>query len=471
MTKVLNETDALNFILTQHGLNRVTEALENPNVTLNISKIKVGDANFEYYEPTENQPDLIHPINGGEFYIIEKELLEDNLTVSFHAVIPETFQNVEIREVGIYETIDNVDYLFAVSTQQPLLKPLIDLNYLISVDYYAFLKVQNLSEIYDQIILNPDNQMVTEKNLENLMSTILFTENNLMNQINGNTKIIGLNRAQQLYLNILENRKNFGYYSIETNYSSLLSSLNNENEIFSYWVFNYPNRTSSNASVVDIGPQNRNLSTNANINLYPCVYNGVTPMLTFDSSSYFLLNSSLSFLNEEGTDDISFSIGFTVSPLSLDTDRTILAQSDYTSSNPINVFEITEKTNGSFQIKLFTDSSNYLTFTSGEKVIPSTPHSLFFSYNTESKTVEAYLNGDNISITKTITGSYTHMNPSTSIPTSSYITSSSGAIINGINSTIGTITVVKSLLNAEKLRALSLNLSASIGNNPCIKKS
>ena len=198
MAQVINSTDYLTFILTQYGLNRVGEALANPNEDLNISKIKVGDANFTYYEPTETQTELVHLIPDGEFYIIEKELLEDNLTVSFHAIFPETFQNAEIREVGIYETIDGVDYLFAVSTQQPLLKPYMDLNYLVSVDYYAFLKAQNLAEVYDQIVLNPDNQLVSGEDLENLMSTILFTEDNLMDQIHDNTKILGLNRVQQL---------------------------------------------------------------------------------------------------------------------------------------------------------------------------------------------------------------------------------------------------------------------------------
>ena len=186
MAQVINSTDYLTFILTQYGLNRVGEALANPNEDLNISKIKVGDANFTYYEPTEAQTELVHLIPDGEFYIIKKELLEDNLTVSFHAIFPETFQNAEIREVWIYETIDGVDYLFAVSTQQPLLKPYMDLNYLISVDYYAFLKAQNLAEVYDQIVLNPDNQLVSGEDLENLMSTILFTGDNLMDQIHDN---------------------------------------------------------------------------------------------------------------------------------------------------------------------------------------------------------------------------------------------------------------------------------------------
>ena len=42
MAQVINSTDYLTFILTQYGLNRVGEALANPNEDLNISKIKVG---------------------------------------------------------------------------------------------------------------------------------------------------------------------------------------------------------------------------------------------------------------------------------------------------------------------------------------------------------------------------------------------------------------------------------------------
>ena len=412
MAQVLNTTDELTFILTQYGLNRIAEAIADPNEELNLSKIKVGDANFEYYTPTETQTALVNPIPNGEFYIVEKALLEDNLTVSLHAVFPESFQNAEIREVGVYETIDGVDYLFAISTQQPLLKPYMDLEYFISVDYYAFLKSANLADVYEQIVLNPDNQLVTEEDLENLMSTILFTENNLMEQINGNTRIIGLNRAQQLYEKIEENRRDFGYYAAYNNYSTILDYIDAE-KVFGYWIFNYPRRTSPSASIIDIGLGGRNFSTNANVNSYNRVYNGIMPMLQFNSPNYYFLNEEMAFLNETKTADISFTMGFAVEPLSTVGDRTLLARSNYATNS--HVFEVTEKADNSLEIKLFTDSSNYITFTSDENVIPNAPHSLVFTYDTSATLITAFVAGHKVELTKAETGTYTCMNstPST----------------------------------------------------------
>ena len=294
MAQVINSIDDLTFILTQYGLNRISEVLANPNEDLNISKIKVGDANFTYYEPIETQTELVHLIPDGEFYIVEKKLLEDNLTISFHAILPETFQNAEIREVGIYETIDGIDYLFAISTQQPLLKPYIDLNYLISIDYYAFLKAQNLAEVYDQIVLNPDNQLVSGEDLENLMSTILFTEENLMDQIHDNTRILGLNRVQQLQEKMDKDKSDFGYVASYNNYVTLLDYLDSSSEVLGYWLFNYPRRISPSASIVDIGPNGYNFSTNTVSNSYPRIFNGIMPMLSFNKG-YFYLEDLIEF--------------------------------------------------------------------------------------------------------------------------------------------------------------------------------
>lgn len=289
MTRVVNDTDKLTYILTSYGLARVAEALADSTVNIMLSYIKIGDANFEYYTPTEDQTDLINPINNGSFPIIDKDLLEDGLTTSFHSVFPENISNCEIREVGIYETVDGKDYLFAISTQQPLLKPPTDLNYFTTVDYYAFLKSQNLADIYDQIVLNPDTQLVSQEDLDNLMSTIAFTESNLMEQINGNSRVIGLNRAQQLYDKVEENRVSCGYTTAYNNYSMLIDYVDPES-IFSYWLFNYPRRIAPAASIVDIGLYNRNLSCNQTVNNYERTYSGLMPMLNFSSPNYYYLN-------------------------------------------------------------------------------------------------------------------------------------------------------------------------------------
>ena len=304
MTKVVNDTDKLTYILTNYGLARVAEALADTTVNIVLTKMKLGDANYEYYEPEAGSTELVHPIEGAEYPILAKELLEDGLTVSLHSVFPERLDNCEIREVGIYETVNGEDKLFARSTQQPLIKPSTELNYFTTVDYYAFLKSQNLSDIYDQIVLDPDDQLVTEEDLENLMKTIAFTESNLMEQINGNSRVIGLNRAQQLKAKIEANRDAFGYTSAYNTYSLLLNAINSD-DIFGYWLFNYPRRTTSTSSVTDISPRRRNLSTNKPINVYERIYDGITPTLKFNAPNYFYLDQGEGVI---GYDENAFTI-------------------------------------------------------------------------------------------------------------------------------------------------------------------
>ena len=584
MAKVVNNTDRLTFILTSYGLGRVAEALKDTSVKIMLSKIKAGDANYEYYEPDENATDLVHPIEGGEFYIIEKDLLEDDLTISLHAVMPEDFDDCEVREVGVYETVNGADKLFAISTQQPLLKPSIDLNYFIAVDYFAFIKSANLAEIYDQIILDPDNQVVTEDDFDKLIRTILFSQANLMEQIHGNSRVLGLNRVQQLKDLMDVSKNNFSNMAAGNNYTLLLNDAN-INNIFSYWLFNYPRKVSSAAAITDLGKEERNLYVSKSINSFDRIYNGLTPMLTFTPSDYFYLpqtdnvaeldmsdftvaghpdisstgkvtafsendyltlppltitsgntyaltfsfylgtnqmsqsivyfesnysiaclfdsqnscltvrvgngttwknsitypiqeaheytvkllfnnsrfsldflengeyiekayvnlnysipsnlgkliigapngsyfafNSymklmpvdisengitiysgskyssinSLTFINAEGTADTPFTMLYSVEPLETGVNRTILARSNYSTNS--NMFEITETANNALQVRLFSDSENYITFTSGNNVIPTTAHAVGFNYNADEKTITAYVAGDRKSV-------------------------------------------------------------------------
>ena len=205
MTQIVND-DKLNLVLTEYGLNRIAEAVKDPTLNLMISKIKLGNGdNEEYYEPSPSQTTLKGDL-GLEFYIYDKKLLEDKVTISFHTVIPETAGDFDIREVGLYETIDGEDILFAISTQQPFVKPSSDYFYFININYYIFLKNVNFSEIYDQIILDPEHSLATEDDLEEMMRTFLFAQGNLIDQIGNNSKIIGYNRATQLYEKITQNQ-------------------------------------------------------------------------------------------------------------------------------------------------------------------------------------------------------------------------------------------------------------------------
>lgn len=407
MSTVVNN-DKITYVITSYGLSRIAEALSDPKVTLNLSKAKVGDANGNFYTPTENQTSLINPLPNGSFYISKKELLEDKLTVSFYFLIPESFGNCDIREVGLYETIDGVDYLFAVGTSQPIVKPSTDNNYLISVDYYIMLKSVNLSDVYDQIILNPDNVFVTEQDLQDLMSTFIFTQGNLTNQIERNSHVIGLNRAQTLYENIQRNLYSYSYVNVAEILSNILD-VSNINSIFGFWSFNYPRTNTSTQNIKDLSGKNNSISTNKRINQYPLKYIGLSSAIPFANNDYFYIGSDtpLSFINEDGTDS-SFTFIVALEPLSKNTDRTILARSNYATNT--HVFEIKELANNSLEVTLFSDSANYIKFTSPENVIPYGKHSIILSYNSADISMNAIISGVSYSLEKTETGSYTHMN-------------------------------------------------------------
>ena len=406
MATIVN-SNPLILILTQYGLERVAAAIDDRSITLNLGKIKVGSANGEYYEPNEYDTDLRQEV--GEFYVVEKKLLEDGLTVSFHAVIPETFGGVDIREVGLYEITDEGDKLFAISTQQPLVKPGTDCNYYIAVDYYMFLKSQNLAEIYDQIVLDPDNQFITEDDLRELMASMLFTQGNLSVQIGKNTHIIGLNRPTQLYEQIETVRNTIGYSAVTGNYATLCGFTDSAN-ILGYWLFDYPGRNMSSYAITDIGAHEYNMSVSNNINIFERQYYGIVPTILFNNDDYYYLSPETPFplYNNNLEEDSSFTMAFIVAPLDTTENRTLLAKSNAATNT--HVFEVNELSTGAIEVKLFSDGGNYMVFTSPSNVVkPDDIHSLIISYNKDSMNLSGYLNGSYLNFTKEVIGDFTHI--------------------------------------------------------------
>lgn len=407
MSTIVNN-DKLNLILTQYGLSRIAEAVENPSLTLNITKIKLGNGrNEEYYEPSPTQESLEGDL-GVELYIYDKALLEDQETISFHTVISDNIGGFDIREVGLYETVGDEDKLFAISTQQPFVKPTTADNYFINIDYYIFLKITNVKNIYDQIVLDSNYALVTEPNLEELMRTFLFAHGNLINQIGNNSRIIGYNRPTQLWEIINENKKDYSYITLYKTYASLVDIAGSSN-IFSYWAFDYSRRRSNQDSVVDLSSNKNYLSVSQDLGGLPHVYNGFMSMFTFESPQYFKLSSQipLNLFSSEKNTDLPFTMIFAIEPLDYTTKKTLLAKSDY--ANNKHTFEVSELANRSLELKLFSSSSDYLTFTSAANTIPEGPHSIVLTYEPENKKAIAFINSSKYELQKVETGTYTHM--------------------------------------------------------------
>ena len=431
MAKVVN-SDRLIFIITNYGLGRIAEAMASSTVTLNLSKVKIGSGkNYEYYVPNTEQTELLGPIkddlgNDVSFFVTEKELLEDKVTVSFRVIIPEKYGGFDIREVGLYEVTESgEEKLFAICVQQPIVKPEMIDNYLMVIDYYIYLKSQNLSSVYDQIILDSENQVITVNELQELLRTILFVQSNLSDQIGHNADILGMGRVSQLYERIEENRNNYSYNAIYNNFADLLGFVN-ESEIFGYWVFNYPRRTVANSSITDISHNKINMSSDAPINTYSRVYNGLLSFLDFKvynsaKPHYFYLSPdvSLSLLDSSGQQDIDFSMIFVLegkTPYQGGTPaiyRTFLAQSNAATNS--NVFEVNEKSDKSLDIVLYEDTNNYISFNSGEEVIPDGPVGIVITYDATTMGMKCYVNGNKVELTRYMQGTYHHMNNNPSI--------------------------------------------------------
>lgn len=414
MTQIVNN-DKLIFVITAKGLQRIAD-VHNPHKpdikSIDITNVRVGDANGEYYIPSDadEQIDLRNPIPNGKFPVLEKSLIDD-ITVSFRFIIPEEFDDCDIREIALYMNVDGQEVPFAIGVQQPLVKPSILDDYFISVDYYIYLRSENLAEEYDKIYLDPENQLATETDIEDLISTILWSQTNLMEQVGSNSKTIGLDRAAQLQQLISNDENNISNAITYGNFTNLLFYTNQSN-IFSYWSFGQTKITTNKASITDFGPNGANLSTNTNLEAFDAKLIGMSPSLKINPDNYFYLDKSypLVLLNESKTEDIDFTMAFAIEPLSdyTGTGRILLARSNQATAN--KVFEIWETSGNALTVCLYTNSSNYLKFTSVVKAVPKTAHSIVLTYDHTAKTIKAFINGLEVTMVKEEVGTYTHMN-------------------------------------------------------------
>lgn len=409
MTTIVNDNQLI-LILTEYGLGRIAEAVSNPAMNLNITKIKLGSGrNNEYYEPNPMQEELEGDL-GLEFYILDKALLEDEVTVSFHAVVPESVGNFDIREVGLYETVGGVDKLFAISTQQPFVKPSSTYNYFITIDYYIFLKATNFASIYDQIVLDTEYTLVTEASLEDLLRTFVFAQGNLIDQIGQNSRIIGYDRATQLYEKINENKRTFSYVTLYKNFAAVLDEVSSIDSIFAYWAFDYSRRQNIQNSIVDLSKNRYYLTTNKYVSNYNRYYNGFMSMFDFGENDYFELSSQIPLNLSDVTagKDLPFTMIFALEPNDAGRTRTLLAKSSY-GSNRKNIFEVQVYPDNSLDLKLYSNNNNYVQFYTGANTVPQGPHSIVLTYDPENMEATAYINSTKHIMQRTVQGTYTCM--------------------------------------------------------------
>lgn len=89
-------------IITKIGQAKIANAISF-GTKVEFSKMKIGDSNGAYYDPTENQTELVHEVY--EIGINQITVDKDNPNwIHIEAIIPSTVGGFYIREYGVYDT-------------------------------------------------------------------------------------------------------------------------------------------------------------------------------------------------------------------------------------------------------------------------------------------------------------------------------------------------------------------------------
>lgn len=88
---------------------------------ITFKTLKVGDGNGAYYDPTENQTDLVHTVWSGNINSVDVDPNNSNWIV-VQAIIPSSDGDFTVREMGIYDDNNN---LLAISKVAETYKPVI----------------------------------------------------------------------------------------------------------------------------------------------------------------------------------------------------------------------------------------------------------------------------------------------------------------------------------------------------------
>lgn len=293
----------LRWILTQYGKNRINQLLTNPDDKVQISVMHIGrDGSGEPQEreTADGSGRLYDPINVN-IPIVEKGISPNREnTVYFKAMIDENMCGYDIAELALYENINGQEKMFAVGVGQAIPKPDIKYGYLMSIEYTLYIESTNLLEVYDQIVLDPNNEFLKQTDIDSLYRTILYVEGNLAEQISKNTHQIGLSRAKELNDLISDTRLRYNSASVASYYSSMANSVKDLKNIIGFWSFNYTDTYGTAMNIKDFSTWENYFSTNALLSSYYQEYLGVLSSLKFEGDDYFYANSVPYFTSSTG---------------------------------------------------------------------------------------------------------------------------------------------------------------------------
>ena len=114
------DTEKFYSLVTKVGQAKISNAISFGN-KINFTKMKLGDGNGSYYEPTEDQTDLVNEVY--EVNISSVSVDDENPNwIHIEAIIPSNVGGFTVREYGVY---DDVDDLIGICKCAETYKPII----------------------------------------------------------------------------------------------------------------------------------------------------------------------------------------------------------------------------------------------------------------------------------------------------------------------------------------------------------
>lgn len=495
----INNQNSLYWVFTAYGMQRL--ATFNTEDHLYLYKAKIGNYDwytdemhylgeagysetlFRRYFEEGTGTNLGSEIPNSTTFISNKSLDSTNKIVTLSVTIPEDFSACDIRELGLYETIGGVDYLFAIVTFQPIPKPTIDTNHRIAVQFNINLKSETLSNYYNNITLDPNNNYATVDEIEQVNENLLFVETNLAEQISNNTNHIGLNRPQQLYERMEEDKEKYASFSASTTFTNLLNATSLD-KVKSFWVFQHTNDLTQTVSIADLSINGLNLETDQLVTLYDRDYQGLCSYLDFPAPHYYRLNRVYDFDlldidqiidNGVGQDptiiykDSPFTFFFVGAQNTNDHACTFIAK-DNEFPKTIPAFRIQVTQDRELLLRMYTDKDNYTEYVTGANTVPKAGEfyvaTISYDGNIDYPHFSATINAGVVSGSVNRVGTYTGMTK-VDLHMTPYITTSHDHT-DYVDSKICIMSLVKDQLSDEYIRATSYGLMALIGKNPCL---
>lgn len=152
-------------ILTQVGKAKIANATAL-GTKVNFKEMAVGDGKGNYYNPTENQTELVNEVWRGQINHVEVDNTNPNW-IKISIVIPSTIGGFTIREAGIFDDKGN---MIAIGKYPETYKPILDDGSSKDLLINMILEVSNTSSV--TLKVDPTVILATKKDIEILNNKI-----------------------------------------------------------------------------------------------------------------------------------------------------------------------------------------------------------------------------------------------------------------------------------------------------------